>query len=182
MQNKRMIPHITAALWGFAEATIFFIVPDVFLTYRGLKGYRSAVLSCLYALAGALLGGVLMFVWAQHSVQAINFVQHVPAVTTQMASTARSDYAHHGVVALLIAPFKGIPYKLYTVITPEFGVGIISFTLVSALARFGRFVITAMITAAISSYLSKWLSHRQRAVILAIFWVVFYALYFYRNL
>ena len=56
-----------AAAWGLAEATLFFIVPDVLLTW--LAGFRPrlvwrAVAACL---GGALLGGLLMYLAAADS-------------------------------------------------------------------------------------------------------------------
>jgi hypothetical protein len=49
-----------AALWGLAEATLFFIVPDVWLTLITVWSPRKALIACLFALLGALAGGALM--------------------------------------------------------------------------------------------------------------------------
>src|SRR5690554_874396 len=49
-----------AGLWGFAEATLFFIVPDVFLTFLGIRRLSWAVRASFGALIGALIGGTLM--------------------------------------------------------------------------------------------------------------------------
>ena len=50
-------PEILAALWGFAESTLFFIVPDVLLTWLALSLPRRALRACYWALGGALAGG-----------------------------------------------------------------------------------------------------------------------------
>ena len=42
---------LIAALWGFSEATLFFIVPDVFLTVIVLRDRRAALLCCGAAVA-----------------------------------------------------------------------------------------------------------------------------------
>src|SRR5437764_358085 len=55
-----------AALWGLAEATLFFLVPDVYLSAVGLGNLRAALEGCLWALAGALTGGVAMYFWGAH--------------------------------------------------------------------------------------------------------------------
>ncbi|MEW8626221.1 MAG: hypothetical protein AB2551_10745 [Candidatus Thiodiazotropha sp.] len=47
-----------AALWGFAESTLFFFVPDIWLTRLTIThtlGY--AIKAALYASMAALLGG-----------------------------------------------------------------------------------------------------------------------------
>ncbi len=49
---------LTSLIWGFAEATFFFIVPDVLLTLIALKNWRLATRACLWSLGGALIGGV----------------------------------------------------------------------------------------------------------------------------
>ena len=46
-----------ASLWGFAEATVFFIVPDVLLSWLALRSPKSGLIACLFALLGALIGG-----------------------------------------------------------------------------------------------------------------------------
>jgi len=48
---------LAAFLWGLAEATCFFIVPDVLLSFIALRRLRTALLCCGLALAGALLAG-----------------------------------------------------------------------------------------------------------------------------
>src|SRR3546814_4475619 len=49
--------HAISLLWGFAEATVFFVVPDVWISRRALSSWRAALRSCGFALAGALVGG-----------------------------------------------------------------------------------------------------------------------------
>ena len=54
---KSGVANALAAIWGAAEATLFFIVPDVFLSWLALSDRRQALIACLYALLGALVGG-----------------------------------------------------------------------------------------------------------------------------
>jgi membrane protein YqaA with SNARE-associated domain len=49
--------------WGLAESTFFFFVPDVVLTFSALRNYRMALRAAVAALAGALIGGTLMYAW-----------------------------------------------------------------------------------------------------------------------
>src|SRR3546814_12347528 len=53
--------HAVSLLWGFAEATVFFVVPDVWISRRALSSWRAALRGCGFALAGALVGGVLLY-------------------------------------------------------------------------------------------------------------------------
>src|SRR5437016_13338452 len=47
--------------WGFAEATVFFIVPDVLLGAVALFAPRAAPRVLAFTLAGALAGGALTY-------------------------------------------------------------------------------------------------------------------------
>src|SRR3546814_8042489 len=58
--------HAISLLWGFAEATVFFVVPDVWISRRALSSWRAALRRCGFALAGALVGGVLLCFAGRH--------------------------------------------------------------------------------------------------------------------
>jgi hypothetical protein len=72
-----------AAIWGFAEATFFFLVPDVILTWIALRhGWRQAGWASLAACSGALIGGGLMYHWgAVDAQQAYAFLDAIPAIS-----------------------------------------------------------------------------------------------------
>src|SRR5579864_4026571 len=72
-------------IWGFAEATLFFIVPDVLLTFIALYSFRRSVKVLAFILLGALVGGTLMLYAGQHSPeQAKAVVLRVPFVSSSM--------------------------------------------------------------------------------------------------
>jgi len=79
---------ITAFIWGFAEATLFFIVPDFLLTLAAIKlGWRKALLLILYCLSGALFGGAVMYGLAVFDVEsARSIVDHVPLIQSCLAA------------------------------------------------------------------------------------------------
>ena len=72
-----------AALWGFAEATLFFLVPDVLLSAIALRRGRLAGVACLVALLGALPGGALLYRWGEREpVAARRALDRLPAIST----------------------------------------------------------------------------------------------------
>src|SRR5215813_1219045 len=76
---------VISFVWGFAEATLFFIVPDVLLSLVSIFSRRQVWRHIAAAIAGAVAGGALMFVWAQTNPDsAIAAVKKVPFVTSQM--------------------------------------------------------------------------------------------------
>jgi len=91
--------NVIASLWGFAEATLFFIVPDVLLSWLALRSRRTAFLACLYALAGALVGGTAMWVWGRFDPQtARQLIASLPAIDTAIIASAHQQLADHGIV------------------------------------------------------------------------------------
>jgi len=67
--------HLAAFLWGFAEATLFFIVPDVLLTLLAVRfGWRRAIMPLLFCLSGAVVGGAVFFGASAHSFEEMRAV------------------------------------------------------------------------------------------------------------
>src|SRR4051812_49427451 len=54
-------PLLTGIVWGLAEATWFFIVPDVLLCYWGLRSGKKALIATLAVVAGAMIGAVFLY-------------------------------------------------------------------------------------------------------------------------
>ena len=52
---------VLAAVWGFSEATLFFIVPDVIVGLIALHHPRKALWAGGAAVAGACVGGALLY-------------------------------------------------------------------------------------------------------------------------
>jgi membrane protein YqaA with SNARE-associated domain len=170
---------LIAALWGFGEATLFFIVPDVFLTVVALRDRRAALLCCGAAIAGALAGGLLLYRWGQADpAGATSALLAVPAIGQGMIQDVRSSLASQGFVALFLGPLKGTPYKIYAVASGDIGLSLPAFLLVSIPARGVRFlVMTLAASRASRGPLASWPLARKRVLTIAL-WTVFYTAYF----
>lgn len=153
--------HAATALWGFAEATLFFIVPDVLLTYVGLtRGPKSAAAASLFAAAGAAVGAV-------------------PAIGEAMAAAADNAVEAHGwFAATMLGPLTSTPYKLYAVLAPHAGAPLALFALASIAARLLRFLIVGVAVALIGRWLEPRLGRQALLWVLAIAWIAFYAAFF----
>ena len=173
---------LAAFAWGFAEATLFFIVPDVLLSYIGLRrGAKAAATASLYAAVGAGLGGALMFAWSSASAEAARAaVLSVPAINEAMATDAAASVETHGwFVATLIGPLATTPYKLYAVLAPHAGAPFLQFAAASILARLPRFLIVSVGVAFIGRALAPRFGARGVLWLLAGAWLLFYAAYFW---
>lgn len=169
-----------AFLWGLAEATCFFIVPDVFLTFVALVRLGPALRANLAALAGALLGGAVMGGLGSHSPDAVrDLLVTLPGIDPALIADVRDQLAHHGLSALLLGPLRGVPYKLYAV---EWGAqhgALLPFLLVSIPARAVRFVLATLLARGIAIAITR-RGGRRLVVAWTIFWVGFYTFYFSR--
>lgn len=178
MTRKRLI-YALAALWGVAEATVFFIVPDVLLSRVALRDRRSALVACLWASVGAVSGGILIWFLGNQNPDAVRslFVA-LPAIDSAMVANVRAQMTNLGAAAVFIGPATGTPYKIYALEAAGAGLGILPFVLISIPARLARFVLVSLLAAAASRVLLKRLSLNTVYALHAATWIGFYAAYF----
>jgi membrane protein YqaA with SNARE-associated domain len=169
---------VIAAAWGFAEATLFFLVPDVWLTRVALDDRRGALRGCLLATAGALAGGALMWWWGSAAPEtALDAVERVPAVAPAMVGRVRDELVASGWLAVVLGPTTGTPYKLYATQAGALGLPLLGLLAITVPARLLRFVGLVLLAAAVSrGPLAGWPLRRRQALHLAM-WAAFYAAY-----
>jgi membrane protein YqaA with SNARE-associated domain len=174
--------NIAAFVWGVAEATLFFIVPDVILSYIGLRqGPRAAAIASIYAACGAAVGGAIMFVWSANAADAARrAVLAVPAISEDMAARAEQATAANWFMATLTGPLTNTPFKLFAILAPHAGAPFAAFALAAIAARLPRFLIVSIGVALIGRALSRWLSERQLNWVLIGAWLLFYVQFFAR--
>jgi membrane protein YqaA with SNARE-associated domain len=171
--------YTLSAAWGFAEATLFFIVPDVLLTWLAIRSPRLATWACGWALLGALIGGSVMYAWgAAAGTSATDALLQVPAVDQAMLDTASQQLDQSGAAAVLSGPLAGRPYKIYAVLAPAADVSLPAFLALSIPARLGRFLLTTWLTALLAGTVLRRLSLTWKRVLLVACWVGFYAWFF----
>lgn len=162
--------------WGFAEGTLFFILPDVPLSLAAMFRPRRALGHVIAIVAGALLAGAVMFSWAARSPAAQRAVAHVPLVTPAMFERAESDYRQFGIWAAGKGPVRGIPYKVYAVEAPEH-VGLWTFLLVTIPARVWRLLAVWLVFAGAGMFLRKFARDALIPVLHVLLWIVVYGVY-----
>jgi len=172
-----------AFAWSFAEATVFFIVADVLLTFIAVAmGLRVALLASLAAAIGAAFGGMIMW---RHGladpVAATNLLAAVPFVSSGMiakgtAGMASADWP----LAMLRGSLTGIPYKVYAVAAGKEGLTALLFFGVTIPIRLLRFAVASSLVAAIDAPLRRRFDLRRRLMLLATFWLLFYGEFAWR--
>lgn len=174
-----MVVNLVAGLWGLAEATLFFIVPDVWLSLAGRRRLETGLWACLFALVGALLGGSLVYLWGVLDwLGYIALIERLPAISPATVARVGDELATHGVGAIFFGPLTGTPYKLYAAQAAEAGIGFGDFILMSIPARGIRFVlITTVVHYGLKKIIPAKIVRHPAALILS-GWVLFYISYF----
>lgn len=173
-----------AFLWGLAEGTFFFIIPDVFLSLVAIFDQRSSWKHIVCALLGATLGGAVLFLWAaQRPAAAHVAVAHVPFVRESMFAQVQDGFRKSGPAAMAIGSVSGLPYKLYAVEAPQY-CSATTFLLATPPARAVRFLLVWFGFGAIAAWLRKSRGMRTATLlkIYAAIWFASYALYWGRIL
>jgi membrane protein YqaA with SNARE-associated domain len=169
-----------AFVWGLAEATFFFVVPDVFITRLALRSpWRRVLLACGCALAGALIGGTLLWFAAQNDAAPalLRTFARLPGINRDLVVETGFALHEHGNKAMFTGGLIGQPYKLFAVHAAAQQVPLMGFLLFSAAARLMRFVLTAAIARLAAFGLHRWPESKLlRAHTLV--WLCFYTVYF----
>jgi membrane protein YqaA with SNARE-associated domain len=170
---------LVATIWGFAEATLFFIVPDVLTSAVALRDLRRALVTCVWVLLGALAGGLLMYLWgAANHEAATAVVEKVPAISGELLDEVGKSLSEHGLTAVLLGPLFGVPYKTFAIGASSAGISLLAFMLVSVPARLIRFVLVTSMVHFIARFLGRYWPASRIYAVFGMAWVAFYAAYF----
>jgi hypothetical protein len=170
-----------AAAWGLAEATLFFIVPDVLLTW--LAGFRPRLVSRAVAacLGGALLGGLLMYLAAADSPQRMRaLLALVPAINADfIAATGAALQEQYG-SQMLRAGFSGVPYKILAVESAAQGQSLAMFLGWSVPARLSRWVLIVLLARGATLFVRSHFAAADRVLwaLWGVGWSIVYVVYF----
>ena len=140
---------------------------------------RQALLACIWALCGALIGGALIWIiGAVDPEPTRGLFTKIPAISPAMIDRVSEQIRNLGPWAVFVGPLTGTPYKIYALEAAGAGFGLLTFMLISVPARLLRFVIVVLLTHAIASLLRKFASVRTLQALHLAAWTAFYAWYF----
>ena len=176
---RSLVTHGLAFAWGLAEATFFFIVPDVLLTRVALRDFHASVIASLWAVAGALIGGTALWFAARHDATQLllNAFDWIPGISRELIVRTAQSLNTHGLSALAAGALSGQPYKLFAVHAGAQDLPLLAFLAVSAAARFARFTLTSTVVWLAGRVLRRQ-SDAFRLNLHAYGWFMFYAVYF----
>lgn len=171
-----------SALWAFAEATVFFVVPDVILTMTAMRcGLRTGLVAALAASIAAALGGIAVYLVTAGGTDTLTRFEALPAISTEMVAEVRATMEDaNWPWAMFDGSFSGIPYKLYAASAAEAHTPLLAFALWSVPIRLVRFVLLTGAAALVRPLLLRWLGPRLAILPLAALWIAFYAVFWSR--
>ena len=170
-----------AFVWGFAESTFLFLVPDVLSSRLVLRRTRTGFAACGYSLAGALIGGLTLYLLGREpAVQRsmLLWADFVPGISPGLVEQAKGQLVAQGPAALFAGFIGGIPYKLYAAQAASAGLGVGTFLLASAVARLARFLLVTTFAWLIGIILLPNLGVAAKLRIHTAGWILFYLCYF----
>jgi membrane protein YqaA with SNARE-associated domain len=171
-----MVLILAAALWGFAEATLFFVVPDVLLSAIALRDRRTAVRASYAAVLAAMIGGTLMYFWgAQQPETALKIVTALPAIGPGVMAHARDGMVNQGTLAIVLGPLTATPYKSYAVQASAIGMPCWLLLLITPIARLPRFLLVSLLVGTVARVAAPYLSIRTLYAIWLVAWLALYS-------
>ena len=184
--RSALIDHAVAAAAGFAEATFFVVVPDVWTSRVAFERHRRGLATAASALAGALAGGAVTHAVSRRAgaARTRSWLTALPGITDGMVDTVEARVGAGGHLALITGPSRGIPYKVfarcYGVDAARPGRGLGALLLASVPARLPRFLLVTGGVGLLGARLRRrapGLGRRGRGVLFWTGWGAFYAWY-----
>lgn len=179
--------------WGLFEGTWFFIIPDIALSYLALRGVKSAIVSTLATVLGAMVAATLLYfliILDSTWIKSIKSIwSHFPGYYPAMLDTAAEHLRQSQARGLLTGPTSGIPYRFYVLEAFQQDISLGSLLFWTPLARLQRILI-APVAVLVLKYVFKksgqrWYSFNFKKqmlsliVIIAIYWICTYIWYWF---
>lgn len=142
--DTRWGPAVLAAL-AFSESVIFPIPPDPLLMGLSLGKPKKSMRFAAISTVGSVLGGIAGYalgVWLWQSVDEF-FFRYMPGFTEENFLFVQAKYQQNAFLAIFAAAFTPIPYKVFTIASGVFGVGLPVLLAASVLGRGMRFFAVA---------------------------------------
>jgi membrane protein YqaA with SNARE-associated domain len=174
---------IIGFIWGLAEATAFFIVPDVYLGFVALFNWKRGLWAMTAAIFGAMVGGSVMYSFAMQDLSSVNvFLTRIPLINADMVADIADKMQNDGLITMVNGPLRGVPYKIYAVQAGGRFLPYLSFLLMTILARLERLLPVTLLTGVLGKWFRSFIEKRTVPVVVAyiLMWGIIYFLYYLR--
>lgn len=168
-----------AFLWWFLEATFFFIIPDVLISFLWVFLFKRKFKLIIFTVLWAVLWWLVTYSLWKYSILEIYDLSYIYLINDTMISKVLSD-VKDWYLWIIISTIKWIPYKIQAITYWSLNIDVILFIFLSILARLPRFVITLFISLLIWKYFKKYIKKYIKTFILIfiLFWLAIYYSYY----
>lgn len=167
-------------IWGFSEASWFFVIPDVILSLYALTVPRlkKVIWANIICLAGAMIGGILVFTISTNQHALIQeWMLKIPAIHGYMIEHVQQTMDEEGPFGIIFGPLFGVPYKLYALEAHNYTNAFI-FILITIPARLLRFILVSVVAFILSHQLFGNMGLKFKIIIWCMVWIIVYTIYF----
>jgi len=174
---------IIGFLWGFAEGTAFFIVPDVYLGLVALFNWKRGLWAMVAAVIGAMVGGSVMYNLAMKDLSALNlFLTRIPLINAEMVADIANKMQADGLITMVNGPLRGVPYKIYAVQAGAQSLPYAFFLFMTILARLERLLPVTFLAGGFGKWFKDFIEKHTTLIVgvYVLIWGIIYFLYYLR--
>jgi hypothetical protein len=179
--SRSRFSYAIAFLWGLCEGLFFFIVPDVYIGFIAIFSGIGGLTALLFALAGSLCSIPIIYVLNAHfGSSLVAWLFLIPGIHRPMALNVWQALQLHGASAVVLGPWSGIPFKIYSVLAAQLSIPIGEYLLWSIPARIERTILVLAIGMALGWIFRRRIQKYPRIAIgiYAAIWTLIYIFYF----
>jgi hypothetical protein len=172
---------LIGAVWGFAEATLFFIVPDVWLGFVAIFARRWAGGVVVAAIVGAAIGSVVLWYWSLASGPVVSrLLLELPGLNEVDLVQARGALVSQGAPAIAFAWLQAVPIKVYVHEAALVGVPLADVLAYVAFNRLVRLGLVVALAAVVGRVLETMIRARAAVAVVGyvVLWLGLYAAYY----
>ena len=172
---------IIGFVWGYAEGGIFFLVPDIYITFATLFSFKSGYRAWGYSIAGSTLAVLTIYaVMGYTSIPYFEVLANTPGISSEMISGVTNELKRQGVPYTPLLIVGGIPLKVYSASAFALGFPLLNVLAWTLFSRIVRIAPVFFLVAAVSRLLKRRIENRPALFlgVLSLAWILFYAYYF----
>jgi hypothetical protein len=170
---------VIAAGWGAAEATVFFVVPDVQVGWVALRRPRLAVATWLAAVVGGVVGAAAVHQAVLAGWNPDEVFRSLPGTQAGDLERVRVAVERDPLRAFIAGAMSGVPLKIYVAEAARQGLPLrrtLGLVVINRAPRIGLFGLS--LAAAGAAVRLRWQPNgRQAAAVYGLGWVAFYSWY-----
>lgn len=170
---------IISFLWWFAEATFFFIVPDVILSYFWATKWAKKSYNIVYSLLWAILWWILIYWLSKRNLIKKSYFLKIPWINNNIMKIAEKK-TNEWIISMTKWSIQWIPYKLFAYYHWKKWTNFIKFVSISKIARLPRFIVSFYLSSMIWCILNILFKTTPKSIkkIVIMSWIIIYIFYF----